>query len=116
MHENAAAGGQEGAIRLWEQDGGWYLSGGGPPQGPFLYRPAFVQEWERDLAPSDSANHRIVAHYTQFDAAGEQVTFLHEYQVRPTGARTLVRTSVVEDPPSPDVYEGLENPEPKSTL
>ena len=107
----ASAGDQDHGVRLWQQDGGWYFSAGGQPQGPFLYRPTLVQEWERELGAPDTTNHRTVAHYMQFDAAGEQITLLHEYQVRPNGDRKLVRTSIVEDPPSPAVYEGLENPE-----
>lgn len=111
----APAGDRDHGIQLRQQDGGWYLSAGGQQQGPFLYRPIFVQEWEREPDIPDATDQRTVAHYTQFDAAGKQITFLQEYQVPPTGDRTLMQTSVVEDPPSPAAYEGLENPEPQTS-
>jgi hypothetical protein len=98
-------------IRLWQEDGGWYLAVGEQRQGPFLYRPTRTDVWEQAGTMSDG-NEPILVRFIRFDAAGEQVTFRQDYRVDPTGQRHLLRTSLVEAPPSPEDYEGLETPAP----
>jgi len=97
-------------VRRWQEDGGWYLAIGEQRQGPFLYRPTRTDAWEQ--AGTADGSEPVVARFTRFDAAGEQVTFRQDYRVDPTGQRHLLRTSIVEAPPSPEAYEGLETPPP----
>lgn len=98
-------------VRVWQADGGWYLAVGEARQGPFLYRPALVAAWERE-PPAPGGGERLVECYTRFDAAGEQVTLRSDYRLGPGGERVLLRTVLLEAPPSPEVYEGLEHPGP----
>lgn len=97
-------------VQLWQQDGGWYLGAGDERQGPFLYRPTLTDAWEQAGTADGSAP--IIARFTRFDAAGEQVTFRQDDRLDPTGQRHLLHTSLVEAPPSPETYEGLEIPPP----
>jgi hypothetical protein len=99
-------------VRCWQQDGGWYLAADEQRQGPFLYRPTRTDVWEQ--AGTADGNKPVVARFTRFDAAGEQVTFRQEYHVDAAGRRRLLRTSLVEAPPSPEAYEGLETPPPST--
>ncbi len=98
-------------VRFWQQDNGWYLAVGEQRQGPFLYRPTITDEWEQ-AAPMGDRGGPLVLRFTRFDAAGEQVTFRQDYHVDHAGQRRLLRTSLVEAPPSPEAYEGLEPPPP----
>jgi hypothetical protein len=98
-------------IRLWQEDGGWYVAVGEQLQGPFLYRPIRTNVWEEAATTSDG-NEPILARFIRFDAAAEQMTFRQDYRLDPSGQRRLVRTFLVEAPPSPGDYEGLETPAP----
>ncbi len=87
-----AAGGAAGpsdsmpdGVRRWQEDGGWYLAIGEQRQGPFLYRPTRTDAWEQ--AGTADGSEPVVARFTRFDAAGEQVTFRQDYRVDPTGQR-----------------------------
>jgi hypothetical protein len=99
-------------VRLWQQDGGWYLTVGEQRHGPFLYRPLLTAVWEQATAAADGGDEALVARFTRFDAAGEQLTFRQDCRVDRAGQRHLVRTSLGEAPPSPVVYEGRERPTP----
>ncbi|MGI8914396.1 MAG: hypothetical protein ACR2JY_11560 [Chloroflexota bacterium] len=96
-------------VRLWREDG-WYLAAGAAQQGPFLYRPTRTDVWEQTSAAVEDGNESVLAVFTRFDAAGEQVTFRQDYRLDPTGQRRLLHTSLIKAPPSPEVYEGLETP------
>ncbi len=97
-------------VQLWQQDGGWYLAVGDLRQGPFLYRPTLTEVW--DQAGAGDGTESVVTRFTRFDAAGEQMTFRQDERIDPTGQRHLLRTLLVETPPSPEAYEGLELPTP----
>ncbi len=99
-------------VRLWQEDGGWYLAAGAERQGPFLYRPTRTDVWEETSTAVEDGNASVVAVFTRFDAAGEQVTFRQDYRLDPSGQRRLLHTSLVEAPPSPEAYEGLATPAP----
>jgi len=99
-------------VRLWQEDSGCYLAAGAERQRPFLYCPTRTDVWEQTSAAGEDGNESVVAVFTRFDAAGEQVTFHQDYRLDPTGQRRLLHTSLVEASPSPEVYEGLETPAP----
>jgi hypothetical protein len=98
-------------VRVWREDGGWYVAVGEVRQGPFLYRPALLSAWERE-PPTPGGGERLVERFVRFDAAGEQVTLRSDYRLGPGGERALLRTVPLEAPPSPEAYEGLEHPGP----
>jgi len=99
-------------VRLMQEDGGWYLAAGDERQGAFLYRPTRTDVWEETSTAGEDGNASVVAVFTRFDAAGEQVTFRQDYRLDPSGQRRLLHTSLVEAPPSPEAYEGVEHPLP----